>query len=94
MWTWSAPPATTGILLFAQFVGQATHGGDMQAVMGQLELAGAGEGRFPALQGVAHAGREQAVLDGIEPLRALGVPAAHVVPLAVRMGEIPGFVHH
>jgi hypothetical protein len=56
----------------------------------QQQLAhGGGRGLAP-LQRVGHAGDEQAVLDGIDARRALGVARAHVVQAAVRMHEITG----
>ena len=55
-----------------------------------LDLRGTGASELPAQPASYRCDR---LVDGVEPLRAFGVTAAHVVPLAIRVREIAGLVH-
>ena len=76
--------------LLGQDLAQAAQGGHVAAAVRQQQLAhGGGRGLAP-LQRVGHAGDQEAVFDGVDARRALGVTGAHVMQSAVRMNEIAG----
>ena len=61
--------------------------------MGQLDIAKRRQRGFAPLQGVGHASDQQAVFNGVKPLRTLRMAGAHFVLMTIRMGEITGRVH-
>ena len=76
-----------------QDVVQAAQRGHMAAAVRQQQFAhGGGRGLAP-VECVADAGDQQPVFDGVEPLRAFGVPCTHFMLAAIGMCEIPGFTH-
>jgi hypothetical protein len=57
-----------------------------------MSASGAGSGLAP-VQRIAHAGDQQTVFNGIQPLGAFGVARAHFMFPAVGVGKVSGLVH-
>ena len=61
--------------------------------MGAQQVDPIGLGRLPPHQMIAQTREHQPVFNGIEALRAFGMPRAHVVLAAQSMREITGALH-
>jgi hypothetical protein len=78
---------------FVEQIGQAAHGRHVQPVVRQFDVGQRGLRGFVALQRIGHAGDQQAVFDGVQPLGAFRMAGPHFVFAAVRVGEIACFAH-
>ncbi len=84
----------TGGDLVAQPVGEAAQRRQVHAPMGQFQVGHRGGCGLAALQRVVEPGDEQAVLDRVKPLRAFGMPVAHLVSPTILVGEKAGGLTH
>ncbi|OQC04330.1 MAG: hypothetical protein BWX79_02517 [Alphaproteobacteria bacterium ADurb.Bin100] len=84
---------STRLDLFAQHVAQAAQGRHMHAAMGQFDVRKRSRIGLASVQGIAQAGRMEVVVNGIEPLGALGMARPHFMFAAIGVREIACFVH-
>ena len=82
-----------GGALFLEPLGKAAQHRDVRAVVCQLQVGQRRQRRLHAFERVKHARDQQPVFDGVEPLRAFGMPRAHVVLPAVAVGKIARLAH-
>ena len=79
--------------LFFQLHLQPLQGGEVKAVVGEFEVTQGCLGRHAALQGVGHAGDQQAIFDCIQALRTLGVAMPHLMAPTIGVGVIACRAH-
>ncbi|MPM63315.1 hypothetical protein SDC9_110195 [bioreactor metagenome] len=84
---------TSGELFLCHPVGHAAHRGDIHAIMRKFYVSEGGQWRFVSLQRVGHTGHQQAIFDGVQSCRALGVAGAHLVLPAIPVGENSRLAH-
>lgn len=78
----------------AQVVAQAAQGREVHARVGEFKVGQGGWRGLAALDGLVQASDQETVFDGVETLRAFGMPGPHLVSPTVLVGEISGGLAH
>ena len=78
---------------FIQPIRHAPQRGHVHPVVGQFNVGQGGFGGFKTLQRISHSGDQQAVFNGIQPLRAFRVARAHFVFPTIPVREIARLAH-